>query len=61
MKTKPTKKQLLNLLGRIQLELTAHQMQDSKILAGYTLCANIQSLTPLSNETTNTLVKYAKF
>lgn len=52
---KPSKPELLALLRRINLKLSEHQKQNSKILAGYTLAANIEGLTEISNEITSIL------
>jgi len=40
---------LLKALGDIMLKLNEHQNTESKILAGYTLAANIDGLTELLN------------
>lgn len=46
----PTKKQLIELLRKIGQKFNEHQHEDSKLIRGYTLAANVEGLTELSNE-----------
>ena len=55
---KPTKKQMLDLLRKIAYKFNEHQHEESKILKGYTLAANVEGLTELSMEITRMTVKY---
>lgn len=55
---KPTKKQMLDLLREIGYKFNEHQRTDSKIMAGYTLAANVEGLTELSTKITNITTKY---
>lgn len=52
---KPSKPELLALLRKVNLKISEHQKQDTKIMSGYTLAANIKGLTELSNEITSIL------
>lgn len=54
---KPTKKELIQLLGKVQKKLNEHQKTDSKIMAGYTLAVNVE-MVDISNEITDVLTKY---
>jgi len=44
--------ELLKALGNICYKLQEHQKKDSKIIAGYTLAANIEGMTDLLIEAT---------
>lgn len=48
---------LLKTLGDIMNKLQEHQSTESKILAGYTLCANIEGMTELLNNATSAYIK----
>lgn len=54
---KPTKKELIEMLEKVCYKLNEHQKEDSKILKGYTLAANVEGLTELLNESTCILAK----
>jgi len=48
---------MLKIIEDIAAKLSEHQKVDSKIMAGYTLAANIEGLTEIANEITSVLSK----
>ena len=54
-------KELIGIVKEVSSKMQEHQKVDSKIIAGYTLAANIEGFTEILNKITRILVKNCNF